>query len=83
MRGVARQKVRREDRRSADRDVSHRGVARRLSVLLLLPIGMRITCDGISEPQFSSVAEGPRLARSHIRQRGVPYQPLLLNAGAS
>ena len=43
---------------TADGDVTHCGVARRLSLLLSLPIGMRITRDGISELQFSSVTKG-------------------------
>ena len=42
----------------ADSDVTHCGMVRRLSLLLSLPIDMRITRDGISELQFSSVAEG-------------------------
>ena len=66
-RGLARQTVGRQGRRPADRDVTHRGVARRLSVLLSLPVGMQITRDGISEPQFSSVAEGIRLCRCSRR----------------
>ena len=40
MRGVARQKNGRQDRWPADRDVTHRGVPRRLSVLLSLPISV-------------------------------------------
>ena len=46
--GGARQKIGRQDRWPADRDVTHHGVARRLSVLLSLPIGMRITRNEIS-----------------------------------
>ena len=42
----------------ADSDVTHCGMVRRLSLLLSLPIDMRITRDGISELQFSRVAEG-------------------------
>ena len=60
MREVARQNDGRQGRRPADRDVTHHGVARRLSLLLSLPIGMRITRDGNSETQFSSVDEGVR-----------------------
>ena len=63
VRGVVRLKVGRQDRRPADGDVTHRGVARRFSVPLSFSIGMRITRDGVSEQQFSSVAEGIRPCR--------------------
>ena len=58
MRRVAQQEVGWQGRRPADSDATHYGMARRLSLLLSLSIGMRITRDGISELQFSSVAEG-------------------------
>ena len=67
MRGVACQDVGWQGRRPSDRDVTYRGVARRLSVLPSIPIGMRITCDGIGEPQFSSVVEGIRPCRCSRR----------------
>ena len=69
-----------QDRRPADRDVTHRGVAGRLSVLISLLIGMRITRNGISEPQISSAAEGVQPSRCTLcvspekdvsRKRGV------------
>ena len=72
MRGVACQKLGWQDRRPADGDVTHRGVARRLSVLLSLPIDMQITRDGISELQLSSAAEGItpcRCSRRFTRRR--------------
>ena len=75
MRRVAHQKARRQDRRPADRDVTHRGVECRLSVVLSLPIGMRITRDGIGDPQFSSVTEGIqrcRCCRRFTRRRREP-----------
>ena len=46
-----------QGRRPANGDGAPCGVARRLSAQFLLPVGMRITRDGISELQFSSVAE--------------------------
>ena len=58
MRGVVRQNVCWQGRRPTNSDLTHCGMARRLSLLLSLPIGMRITRDGISELQFSSVAKG-------------------------
>ena len=72
VRGVARQKIGRQDRWPVDRDVTHHDVARRLGVLLSLPIGMRITRDGISKPQFSSVAEGvrPCMCSRRVTRRG-------------
>ena len=80
MRGVARQKVGWQGRRPADGDVMYRGVARRLSVLFSLPIGMRTMRDGIREPQVSSVVEGIRMVgavsvspgEGVSRRRGVP-----------
>ena len=67
MRGVTCQDVGWQGRRPADRDVTYRGVERRLCVLFSLPIGMRITRDGIGEPQFSSVVEGIRPCRCSRR----------------
>ena len=58
MRGAARQKVGRQDRWTTDIGVTRRGVARRLNLLLSLLIGMRITRDGISEPQFVNIVKG-------------------------
>ena len=52
MRGVACQEIGWQSRRPADRNVTYRGVARRLRMLFALPIGMRITRDGIREPQL-------------------------------
>ena len=43
MQRVARPNVGRQDRWPVDRDVTHYGMARRLSVLLSLPIGRRTT----------------------------------------
>ena len=51
MQGVARPNVERQDRWPFDRDVTHHGVARRLSVLLSLPVGRRITRDIIHNHQ--------------------------------
>ena len=58
MRKLARQKVDLQGRRPADGDATHCRVARRLSLLFSLPIGMRVTRDGISELEISSVAKG-------------------------
>ena len=63
VRRVARQKVGWQGRRPADGDVTPCGVARRLSLLLSLPIGMWITRDGNSELLFSSVVKGIQLGR--------------------
>ena len=63
MRGVARPNVGWQGRRQAEGDVTHCGVARRLSLLLSISIGMWITRDGVSELQFSSVAKGIQLGR--------------------
>ena len=57
MRGVARQMIGRQGRLSADSDVTYCGMARRLSLLLSLPIGLRRRRDRTSELYFSSVAE--------------------------
>ena len=46
-----------QDRRPADTDAAHCSMARRLRMLFLLPVGMRITRDGIIDLQFSSVAK--------------------------
>ena len=75
MQGVAGQNVGRQDRRPGDRGVTHRGVAGRLSVLLSLPIDMRITRDGIGEPQSSSVAEGIRPCRCSRRVPRSRHEP--------
>ena len=81
MRRVARQKVGWHYRRPADGDVTHCDVARRLSLLFSLPIGMRITRDGISELQTPAAsprasnfvgAVGVSPGRGVSRKRGVP-----------
>ena len=58
VRRVAQLNVRWQGRRLADGDVTHYGVARRLSLRFSLPISMRITHDRISELLFGSVAKG-------------------------
>ena len=72
VREVARQTVGRQDRWPAGRNITHHGVARRLSVLFSLPIAMSIRRDGISEPQFSSVAES---VRPCIQSAGLQEKP--------
>ena len=67
MRGVACKEIGWQGQRPADRYVKYRGVARRLCKLFALPIGMRITRDGIREPQFSSNVEGIRPCRCSRR----------------
>ena len=67
MRGVARQEVGCQGQRPADGGVAHCGMKRRLSLLFLLPVGMRTTHDGISELQFISVAKGMQLGRRSRR----------------
>ena len=57
VRRVPRQNVGYQDRRSADNDVTHCDMSRRLSLLFSLPNGMQITRDGVSQLPFSSVAK--------------------------
>ena len=63
MQEVASPDVGRQDRSPVDRDVTHRAVARRLSVLRSPPIGTRIRANLVWK-----MAEGPSRARIHILQ---------------
>ena len=67
MRGVARQKVGWQGRRPANSDLAYWSMARRLSLLFSLLVGLRIRRDGVSELQFNSVAKGIYLCRCSLR----------------
>ena len=77
-RGSTPKKVGRQDRWTVDRDVTHNGVARRLSVLLSLPIGRRIT----REPPLED-GRGAPLGPNPFSTAEVHYRLLSLFVGAS
>ena len=70
MRGVARQKVGWQGRRPAYSDVVYCGMERLLSLLLSLPVGMRITRNGVSANFVGAVGVSPGGGES--RKKGVP-----------
>ena len=78
MQGVARPKVGRQDRWPVDRAVTHHGVARRLSVVLSLPVGGRITREPRQE-DGRGAPPGP----NPYSTAGVHYRLLSLFVGAS